>query len=139
MKSAPFSVTPILVLIYLISIIIGAVLGKWFGDQGAEGLGPAILCSFIPVAIAGKVRFIIAKRFNEIVKSKKDVPIAYPLYIRLLIGFGVSGVLAIIYTTIAKTNEINGLIGAKLALLTAIAYTIIMYSKVLLKRSETDN
>lgn len=135
MKTAPFSVTPILILIYLISLVLGAILGKWFGGQGADGLAPAILCGFVPIAIAGKVRFIIAKKFNEIVKSKHDVPIAYPLHIRLLIGFAVSAIIAMGYVTLLS-DVINGFSGAKLALLTAIAYTLIMYGKILIKASK---
>lgn len=132
MKSAPFSVTPILLLIYLISLGLGAILGKWLGQQGADGLVSAILCGFIPVAIAGKIRFIVAKKFSEIVKSKKDIPIAYPLHIRLLIGFAVATLIAVFYTLIFG-ESIDGIVGAKVAFLTAIFYTLIMYGRVLTK------
>ncbi len=135
MQSAQFFVTPILLSIYLLSIVIGTVLGIWFAGQGADGLLPAILAGFIPVAIAGKVRFFIAKKFNQIVKSKKDIPIAYPLHIRLLIGFAVSTVIAIIYTMVFG-GVVDGFAGAMLGLLTAIVYTLIMYGKILIEQSK---
>ena len=132
MKSAPFSVCPILLSIYLSSFIYGGILGGILQFFQIKAFLGVFICAFITIISMSKIRYFMAKMFHNLYNIKGNVPYAFSLVIRILIALTISILIATFYTFIL-TPPIGFLSGSVIGLISSVIMSLIMSIKMITK------
>ena len=132
MKSAPFSVLPVLYTNLIAGALIGGILGALLGGSGISTVLLGTLCGFIPTAIGGWLRTQIVKLLASSKDIEGPVPYAYPLAIRWAIALVIAFIVSYVAMSVMGL-ELNFLSGMMIGLTTAITMVIVMFWRMLTK------
>ena len=125
MKDAPFTITPILIAVLLVSAIAGALVAMLVGGFGITGWLGFFCAAFIPVPLGGIIRSTIAAALGSTQGIEGPVPTAGPLAFRLGVGAAVAAVIAFAFNSAGESFPFGGFSGAIAALATSMIVTII--------------
>jgi len=128
MKNAPFSLSILLYLIYIGTILMGALLGGIFGQMGFNNIIAGALCGFIPLPFASVTRGIIGGYFANAAEAKGKMPYAFSTGVRYTIGAVAAFVTSFLVLKFSGYG-VNVVTGMFIAIITSAIVSITMLMK----------
>lgn len=125
MKDAPFTITPILFAVLIVSAIAGALVAMLVATFGIGGWLGFFCAAFIPVPLGGIIRSTVAATLGATQGVEGPVPTAGSLMFRLGVGAAVAAVIAFGFNSAGDMLAFGGLSGALAALATSLVVTVI--------------
>lgn len=133
MSSAPYSITPVLFVVLLITALLGSVVAAVASGLGAGPFVGFFLCAFIPVPVAGQVRYAVATALAAANGVETLVPTAGSYGFRTTVGAATAAVLALALSQGGDRFPFNMVTGALAAVLCslvlAVVFTLVLSSR----------
>jgi hypothetical protein len=130
MHSPNYSVSFILVSMYLLSLIIGAVIGFILHALHFNSLLSYFLCAFVPIFASSRLRTFILGLLFKALELNKSVPYALDLKSRIIIAILISAISSSIFYYFGF--KIDGISGGILSLLTTMSMSAVMSIRIIL-------
>ena len=133
MKNAPFSITPIILVLLVTTAIMGALVTIAAQAIGITGFLGFFLAGFLPVPINGIVRQILGSSLAKSMNIKGKSPVAGPLVFRLGIAALIAAILAYLLS-ISSLYNFGIFTGILIALATSAILAMIFVAIVALRK-----
>ena len=130
MKSAPFPVSMMLVVIYLALMIPGGVFGAMFEAVAFGGIIAGALCGILTTPFGEFLYQVVSRFFASASGVEGPAPTGFSFPVRMIIATIISFIVAYGVMTLGELN-ISFITGALISVVTSVIFSIINLSKIL--------
>lgn len=132
MRVPPFNIMMLLFGICLSVFLIGALIGGVSGASDLPILLSLFLSAFIPFLLAGYIRAALGAVFSGIKNAREVQPVAFPLYVRIVLGAVLSAGFSILFSRV-ELAQITPMVGGLIAVMTTGALSILFLFVVMFR------